>query len=167
MKNLIAYVLKTTLLSLASILVFSSVYAEEKRYITPSEHPENVYFGDAHVHTSMSLDAAAWGSRLSPEEVYRYARGEEVTSFKGWKTQLIRPLDWLVIEGNGDTSEIVDLKSEPDLGSLAFDKIVIGASIRYGKHQRTVYDFIKANRATLEAHPQAFFGTHVFTSRGL
>jgi hypothetical protein len=59
MKSLIAHVFKTTLLAMASILVFSSVYAEEKRYITPSEHPENVYFGDAHVHTSMSLDAAA------------------------------------------------------------------------------------------------------------
>ena len=67
----------------------------------------------------------------------------------------------LVIEGSGETCEIVDLKSEPDLASLAFDKIVIGASIRYGKHQRVVYDFIKANRATLEAHPSALFSVNV------
>jgi hypothetical protein len=50
----------------------------------------------------MSLDAAAWGSSLAPDEVYRYARGEEVTSFKGWKTQLTRPLDWLVIADHSD-----------------------------------------------------------------
>ena len=42
-----------------------------------------------------------------------------------------------------------------------FEKIVIGASIRYGKHQRLVYDFIKANRAMLEAHPNALFSVNV------
>ncbi|MBW1897288.1 MAG: DUF3604 domain-containing protein, partial [Deltaproteobacteria bacterium] len=81
MKNLITYVFKTTLLAMASLLLFSTVYAKEaevKRYITPSEHPDNVYFGDAHVHTVMSMDAAAWGASQSPEGAYRYARGEEV-----------------------------------------------------------------------------------------
>ena len=78
----------------------------------------------------------------------------------GHTVEICRRLQ-LVIEGNGDTSQIVDLKSEPDLTSLAFDKIVIGASIRYGKHQRVVYDFIKANRATLEAHPNALFSVNV------
>jgi hypothetical protein len=94
-----------TLLSLAGLFAVSAVAAQEpqeKRYITPSEHPENVYFGDAHVHTVMSMDAAAWGASQSPEGAYRYARGEEVTSFKGWKTQLTRPLDWLVIADHSD-----------------------------------------------------------------
>ena len=76
--------------------------AEVKRYITPSEHPENVYFGDAHVHTVMSMDAAAWGVQLKPEDAYRYARGEEVTSFKGWQAKLSRPLDWLVVADHSD-----------------------------------------------------------------
>jgi hypothetical protein len=76
--------------------------AGEKKYLPPVEYPQNVYFGDAHVHTSMSLDAAAWGSSIAPGDAYRYARGEEVTSFKGWKTQLSRPLDWLVIADHSD-----------------------------------------------------------------
>jgi hypothetical protein len=79
-KNLIAYVSKTTILSIAGILLVSSVHGQEaegERYRTSSKNPQNVYFGDAHVHTSMSLDAAAWGSSLAPDEVYRYARGEE------------------------------------------------------------------------------------------
>ena len=55
MKMFISYVLKATLLSMAGLLLVSSAYAQEaqeKKYITPSEYPENVYFGDAHVHTA-------------------------------------------------------------------------------------------------------------------
>jgi len=39
----------------------------------------------------------------------------------------------------------------------AHDKIVIGASIRYGKHQKQVADFIASNKALLESKPSAFF----------
>jgi hypothetical protein len=96
------------LLFLSGLLVtVSASYAQEgeteaESYLAPVEYPENVYFGDAHVHTSMSMDAAAWGASQSPEGAYRYAKGEEVTSFKGWKTQLTRPLDWLVIADHSD-----------------------------------------------------------------
>jgi hypothetical protein len=40
----------------------------EKRYYTPPEYAENVYFGDAHIHTEVSLDASLWGNRLSPAD---------------------------------------------------------------------------------------------------
>ncbi len=39
----------------------------------------------------------------------------------------------------------------------AHDKIIIGASIRYGKHQKQVADLIKENKALLESKPSAFF----------
>jgi menaquinone-dependent protoporphyrinogen oxidase len=65
------------------------------------------------------------------------------------------------IEQAGDSVELVDLVDSPTLEGLEFDKIVIGASIRYGKHQKSVYDFIKNNRATLEAHPNALFSVNV------
>ena len=38
----------------------------------------NPYFGDTHIHTALSLDAVLQGTRLSPEDAYRFARGEEV-----------------------------------------------------------------------------------------
>jgi len=97
MKNLL-----NLLIVVVSILFTTHSTAQQNEYNPESKHPENVYFGDAHVHTSMSMDAAAWGCRLSPEDAYRYARGEEVTSFKGWKTKLTRPLDWLVIADHSD-----------------------------------------------------------------
>jgi menaquinone-dependent protoporphyrinogen oxidase len=43
----------------------------------------------------------------------------------------------------------------------AFDKIVIGASIRYGKHSKQIYEFIKANQPVLDSRPNAFFSVNV------
>ena len=42
--------------------------------------PLRVYWGDTHLHTSYSTDASMAGATLGPEEAYRFARGEEVTS---------------------------------------------------------------------------------------
>lgn len=39
----------------------------------------------------------------------------------------------------------------------AHDKIVIGASIRYGKHQKQVINFITQNKVLLESKPNAFY----------
>jgi menaquinone-dependent protoporphyrinogen oxidase len=66
-----------------------------------------------------------------------------------------------VLEGDGNSVDLRDIKNEPDLQQGTFDKIVIGASIRYGKHQPVVQDFIKRNQATLEAHPNALFSVNV------
>ena len=66
-----------------------------------------------------------------------------------------------VIEQGGDAVELENLKDGPILEGREFDKIVIGASIRYGKHQPLVYEFIKKNQAALEAHPNALFSVNV------
>ena len=66
-----------------------------------------------------------------------------------------------VIEAAGDTVELENLKDVPILEGREFDKIVIGASIRYGKHQPLVNEFIRKNQATLEAHPNALFSVNV------
>ena len=59
-------------------------------------YPQRVYWGDTHLHTSLSTDAGMIGNRLGPEEAYRFARGETVTSSTGVRARLQRPLDfWL------------------------------------------------------------------------
>ena len=35
--------------------------------------PTQVYWGDTHLHTSLSLDARAFGVTLDPEQAYRFA----------------------------------------------------------------------------------------------
>lgn len=43
------------------------------------------------------------------------------------------------------------------LDPAAYDAIVIGASIRHGKHNPAVMEFIQKHRAALDAKPSAFF----------
>jgi hypothetical protein len=50
----------------------------------------------------MSMDAGAFGARLGPEDAYRFARGEEVTSSTGLQARLSRPLDFLVVADHSD-----------------------------------------------------------------
>lgn len=59
-------------------------------------------FGDTHLHTSYSLDAGAFGARLTPKDAYRFARGEEITSNTGQPVKLSRPLDFLVVADHSD-----------------------------------------------------------------
>ena len=106
---------KTTLLSLASFLLVLSVHAQEaneKRYITPSEHPSEVYWGDAHIHTRISIDSSLWGNTLGPADTYRYLRGGAVSSFKGWTVQLNRPMDWSVISDHSDAYGFFQLMAD-------------------------------------------------------
>ena len=65
-------------------------------------YPTVVYWGDTHLHTSMSLDARAGGNTLGPEEALRFARGGEVVAATGEPARLSRPLDWLVVADHSD-----------------------------------------------------------------
>jgi hypothetical protein len=64
--------------------------------------PTQVFWGDTHLHTGMSMDAGAFGARLGPEDAYRFARGEELTSSTGLQVKLGRPLDFLVVADHSD-----------------------------------------------------------------
>jgi hypothetical protein len=84
---------------------------------TPPAYPMRAYFGDTHLHTNNSGDAFMGGDRLGPEEAYRFARGEEVTSSAGVPVKLSRPLDFLVI---ADHAEGLGLMSEVAAGNPVF-----------------------------------------------
>jgi len=61
---------------------------------TVKSNPLNdVYWGDTHLHTDLSMDAGAFGNRIGMDEAYRFALGEEVTSSSGLEAKLSRPLD--------------------------------------------------------------------------
>ncbi len=64
--------------------------------------PSRVYWGDTHLHTSLSLDAGLFGNTLGPDEAWRFARGEEVISSTGLPVKLGRPLDWMVLTDHTD-----------------------------------------------------------------
>ncbi|HBR97955.1 MAG TPA: menaquinone-dependent protoporphyrinogen IX dehydrogenase [Gammaproteobacteria bacterium] len=50
---------------------------------------------------------------------------------------------------------LLDVSTSVDLAG--FDKIVIGASIRYGKHRPAVFAFIREHLTVLSSKPSAFF----------
>ena len=74
----------------------------EQATTTSESYPNQVYFGDTHLHTDLSMDAGAFGNRIGMDEAYQFARGDEVTSSTGIKTKLSRPLDFLVVADHSD-----------------------------------------------------------------
>ena len=64
--------------------------------------PTMPLFGDTHLHTGYSMDAGAFGARLTPRDAYRFARGEEIASNSGQPVKLSRPLDFLVVADHSD-----------------------------------------------------------------
>ena len=66
-----------------------------------------------------------------------------------------------VIEREGHRVTLVSIDEEPGLDLKPFDKIVIGASIRYGKHGKQVYRCIARNESILNSKPNAFFSVNV------
>ncbi len=80
-------------------------------------YPDRVYFGDTHLHTSYSTDAGMFGTRLGPEEAYRFALGEEVTSNTGLRVRLQRPLDFLVVADHSENLGLAPMiaESNPEL----------------------------------------------------
>ena len=77
-------------------------------------YPTNVYFGDTHLHTSLSMDAGTFGNRLGLDEAYRFTRGEEVTASKGFKAKLGRPLDFVVVADHSDGMGFFDMFATGD-----------------------------------------------------
>jgi len=59
-------------------------------------------FGDTHLHTSYSMDAGAFGAKLTPRDANRFARGEQLLSNTGQPVKLSRPLDFLVVADHSD-----------------------------------------------------------------
>jgi menaquinone-dependent protoporphyrinogen oxidase len=66
-----------------------------------------------------------------------------------------------VLERQGDSVQLLPLAQADGTDLAGFDKFVIGASIRYGKHQPQVAQFISRHQALLESKPSAFFSVNI------
>ncbi len=61
----------------------------------------HVYFGDLHLHTAYSLDAATVQTQITPDESYRFAKGEAVDYF-GKPLKRKQPLDFLAVTDHAE-----------------------------------------------------------------
>lgn len=65
-------------------------------------HPNQVFFGDTHLHTAYSTDAGLVGNVLLPDAAYRFAKGEAVETSMGQRARLREPLDFLVVTDHAE-----------------------------------------------------------------
>jgi len=96
----------------------------------PENPMKDAYFGETHVHTSYSLDAYIGGARITPDEAYRFAKGQEVT-VNGQKHNIGRPLDWVAVSDHAEfIGEMYSTqvpgrqrRRQPDAGRVAQSQI--------------------------------------------
>jgi hypothetical protein len=67
----------------------------------PENPTKDAYFGETHVHTSFSLDAYIGGARITPDEAYRFAQGQDVT-IGGQRHNIKKPLDWAAVSDHAE-----------------------------------------------------------------
>jgi hypothetical protein len=84
---------RRTLLAVVALTLSISAASAQESYSPHVDrtYPTNVYWGDTHVHTTLSGDAYAFGARLTPAEAYRFASGETVRADNG-RTTVGRPV---------------------------------------------------------------------------
>lgn len=66
-----------------------------------------------------------------------------------------------VMETDGHDVTLISIQDAADIDPGAFDRIMIGASIRYGFHGKPVTAFIKRHAGVLERLPSAFFSVNL------
>ena len=62
---------------------------------------------------------------------------------------------------DGNLVELLSLEESKKVNLSNFEKIIIGASIRYGKHSKELYKFINLNKNILDQKKSAFFSVNV------
>ena len=127
------------------ILLLGQTAAQAEDYSPPArdEHPTRVFWGDTHLHTNQSPDAFTFGNHgITPEEAYRFARGETVTSQTGQPARLARPLDFLMVSDHAEFMGVFPkvFSRSPDIVDSPLGKRWIG-HVEAGHPERILMDF--------------------------
>lgn len=89
----------TSLLIIFLLTLSATAYATEDK----ANHSTNLLWGDLHVHSNLSFDAYSFGNRtLSPDEAFRFARGQTIAANGGQQAKLQRPLDFLMVSDHAE-----------------------------------------------------------------
>ena len=106
----------------------------------------NAYFGDLHLHTTNSFDAyMLMGTKTTPDEAYRFARGDTIT-YLGQPVRRSEPLDFLAVT---DHSENIGVFNQLDDPNSEFSLSDIGKLARARRHRQLPQD----RRPAPERHP--------------
>ena len=90
------------------------------------------FFGDAHIHTKLSLDANLQGNRMTLDDAYAFAKGDQVgiqpynENNEPMRTlQLERPLDWVAITDHAEFLGTVSVCQDPDSEAYQHEECVM------------------------------------------
>jgi hypothetical protein len=125
----------------------------------PGNPLKEAYFGEEHLHTSYSLDAYVGGARLTPDDAYRFAEGQEVT-IHGDKHSIGRPLDWAAVTDHAEY--LGEMYSTQMKGAPGYDNpqlVELRGLDKVEDQERWFLEYVvKNNRGTTPAHPPFYAG---------
>ncbi len=93
--------------------------------LPPANPLRNAYFGDLHLHTSYSFDAASARTNTTPEDSYRFALGQSV-NYRGQMVQRRVPLDFLAVTDHAESLGDYPISAPPirPLPEIDWDKLL-------------------------------------------
>ena len=82
----------------------------------PSRNPlRNAYYGDLHVHTGWSPDAFTFSIQTTPDDAYRFAKGEAVTIFGNQQVKLTgAPYDFFAVTDHSEYMGVLPMLKDPN-----------------------------------------------------
>ncbi len=104
----------------------------------------NAYFGDLHIHTSWSFDAFIYNTRTTPDDAYRYGKGEKIAHSATDGIQLRRPLDFMAVTDHAEYMGVMKKMIEPE---HPFFKLDIAQQIRSEDPQVSLNAFTNIGRS--------------------
>jgi len=131
----------------------------------PGNPLKEAYFGEEHLHTSYSLDAYVGGARLTPDDAYRFAEGQEVT-IHGDKHSIGRPLDWAAVTDHAEyLGEMYSTQVKDAPGYDNPQLVELRGLNKVEDQERWFLEYVvKNNRGTTPAHPPFYAGAE--TTKG-
>ena len=87
----------------------------------------HAFFGDLHLHTSYSFDAWAFGTKTTPDEAYRFAKGKTIDYLGKQIRRPDGPLDFMAVT---DHSEYIGVLRDADDPNSALSKTPAGQQFR-------------------------------------
>ena len=143
------------------IITFPALSAPDPSRPLPSfnRNPDrNAYFGDLHVHTTLSFDASAFGTTASPADAYRYAQGEAIKHPGGFEVQMAQPLDFYAVTDHGVFLGLINRAADTSNPVSQYDfaepyhninESVDGGLLDLAKRSKVFYNFINDVVASL------------------
>lgn len=118
--------------------------AQRPRDVVPANPLNNVYFGDLHIHSSLSADAYLFGNRRDLDDTYRFAKGESTALASGEVIEITRPLDFAAVTDHAEGFGNIAACAKPATPKIAEDCSLVTSP--------TIFSFIEL-RANVETRP--------------